>query len=168
VVVLREDERGEPRIVAYVIPLAGQALSGDELRTYSAERLAEYMIPSAFVLLDALPLTTSGKIDRKALPSPNEELSEPRARYVAPETPTEMALEKIWAEVLRLERVSVHDNFFTLGGHSLLATRLFLRAQRAFGVEVPLRKIFESPTIAGLAQFIEEAVLADIEAMAED
>jgi acyl carrier protein len=125
------------------------------LRQFLAQRLPEYMIPSAFVTLDALPLTANGKIDLRALPAP--ELMEPdrQAAYAAPRTPTETLLAAIWAELLGLERVGIHDHFFELGGHSLLALQVVSRIRQATGVEAPLQAIFATPTIAALAQHID-------------
>jgi acyl carrier protein len=114
------------------------------------------MIPSAFVLLDALPLTPNGKLDRKALPAPDQNRPEPEESYVAPRTPVEEMLAEIWAEVLKLDKVGIHDNFFELGGHSLLATQVISRVRNTFQVEVPVRSLFEIPTVAHLAKAIEE------------
>jgi acyl carrier protein len=111
-------------------------------------------VPSAFVELPALPLSPNGKVDRKALPAPTQRLEQEEV-FVAPRTPAEQALAKLWAEVLQLEQVSVHDDFFTLGGHSLLATQVVARMRPLFGVEVPLRAIFEANTIEALAKVVE-------------
>jgi amino acid adenylation domain-containing protein len=149
-VVAREDVPGDPRLVAYVV---GEARA-EELRAHLRQGLPEYMLPSAFVFLDALPLTPNGKLDRKALPTP--ELASSEDRYVAPRTPVEEVLAGIWAEVLRLERVGVEESFFELGGHSLLATRVVSRVRELFGVELPLRALFEGPTVAEMAARVEE------------
>jgi amino acid adenylation domain-containing protein len=126
------------------------------LRNFLKERLPEYMLPSTFVLLDQLPLTASGKVDRRKLPSPDQSRSEVEESYVAPRTSIEERLVKVWGEVLGLSRISVNDNFFNdLGGHSLLATRLLSRVRDSFGTELPLRTIFEQPTVASLAQVID-------------
>ncbi len=148
VVVVRAEEQ---RLAAYVVPEAGVRVSAAELRAHLAGRLPEYMVPGAFVLLDALPLTVSGKVDRRALPTPGWETE----HYVAPRTAAEEVLAGIWAEVLRAERVGVEQSFFELGGHSLLAMRVVSRVREAFGVELPLRALFESPTVAALAGRIE-------------
>ncbi|MET0399654.1 MAG: amino acid adenylation domain-containing protein [Longimicrobiaceae bacterium] len=152
VVVAREDAPGEKRLVAYLVP-AGKEMSGTPLHAHLAHRLPEYMIPAAIVVLDALPLTPNGKLDRRALPAP-EWKSE--AEYVGPRSEVEEQLCAIWAEVLSLERVGVHDRFFELGGHSLMGVRIISRIREASGVEVPLHVLFEAPTVAGLAAWIEE------------
>ena len=125
------------------------------LRRFLHERLPDYMIPSAFVVLDALPLTANGKIDRKALPAPDSARPELAAAYLAPRNEVEETLAGIWAEVLGLQRVGVQDNFFELGGHSLLATQVASRLRQTFEVELPLRLLFEEPTLAGLAAAIQ-------------
>jgi amino acid adenylation domain-containing protein len=149
-VVAREDAPGDRRLVAYIV---GEA-EAEELRAHLRRSLPDYMVPASFVMLDALPLTPNGKLDRKALPAP--ELGSADDGYVAPRTPVEEVLAGIWAEVLRLERVGVEENFFELGGHSLLATRVVSRVRQVFGVEVPLRALFEGPTVAELAGRVEE------------
>jgi amino acid adenylation domain-containing protein len=131
-----------------------------ELRAHVRSKLPEYMVPSAFVLLEALPLTTNGKLDRKALPAPETARPELEEAYIAPRTPVEQALAAVWAEVLGVERVGVQDNFFELGGHSLLATQVISRARKALQVELPLRTLFEAPTVAGLAERVEAIRLA--------
>jgi acyl carrier protein len=130
-----------------------------DLRNFLKEKLPEYMVPAVFVLLDALPLMPNGKIDRRALPAPDRSRPELDKAFVAPRTPTEELLAEIWAQLLDIERVGIHDNFFDLGGHSLLATQLASRMREAFQVEIPLRRLFEVPTVAGLAESIEAARL---------
>ncbi|HEY9633551.1 MAG TPA: amino acid adenylation domain-containing protein [Coleofasciculaceae cyanobacterium] len=126
-----------------------------QLQTYLAQKLPEYMVPSAFMVLESLPLTPNGKVDRRALPTPEPVNLELVGGYVAPRTPTEEVLVKIFASVLGLKRVGIHDNFFELGGHSLLATQLVSRVRDAFGVELPLRSVFEAPAIAQLSKVVE-------------
>jgi acyl carrier protein len=126
------------------------------LRTFLRGKLPEYMVPSAFVALDVLPLNPNGKVDRNALPVPECARPELEETYRAPATPVEQALAGLWAEVLGLERVGTQDNFFELGGHSLLATRVVSRVRQALAIEMPLRSLFENPTIAGLAAAIAE------------
>jgi amino acid adenylation domain-containing protein len=150
VVLAREDVPGDRRLVAYVVGAAG----ADALREHLRQRLPEYMVPSTFVVLDRLPLTANGKVDRKALPAP--ELASAEERYVAPRTPVEETLAGIWAEVLHLERVGVEESFFDLGGHSLLATRVVSRVREVFNVELPLRALFEHRTVEGLARVLAQ------------
>ncbi|GIV97579.1 MAG: hypothetical protein KatS3mg057_2236 [Herpetosiphonaceae bacterium] len=144
-------EGQDKRIVAYVVPM--RPTSADELVDALRQRLPDYMIPTAFVLLDAFPLTSNGKIDRRALPAPDG--SQLSRQYVAPRTATEQHLAAIWAEVLHTDRIGLYDNFFSLGGHSLLATQVIARIRDAFGADLPLRALFELPTVAALAQQIE-------------
>ncbi|MFL5540624.1 MAG: amino acid adenylation domain-containing protein, partial [Longimicrobiaceae bacterium] len=158
-VVAREDEPGEKRLVAYVVGVA----SADELRSHLRRSLPEYMVPAAFVSLEALPLTPTGKLDRRALPAPD--FASIEERYVAPRTPVEEVLAGIWTEVLRLERVGVRESFFELGGHSLLATRVVSRVRQVFGVELPLRVLFEAPTVAELAKAVEALRRAELPAL---
>ena len=151
-VIVREYERGDRRLVAYVAAREEGSVSVRELRGFVKKRLPEYMIPSAFVLLDALPLTPNGKIDRRALPAPGGGRSVQETAYTAPRTEIEKMLAEIWAQVLRVERVSRDDNFFELGGHSLLATQVFSRLRVSTGLDVPLLAMFEAPTIAELSE----------------
>jgi amino acid adenylation domain-containing protein len=165
VVVAREDTPGNKRLVAYVVP-KGEAVQEtvlptiNELRSFLKTKLPDYMVPGAFVFLSAMPLTPNGKIDRRTLPAPDSSLRELENNFVAPSTPTEETLAAIWAEVLGLQKVGIHDNFFELGGHSLLATSVISRIQEAFKIELPLRHLFEAPTIASLSQVIETARLS--------
>jgi amino acid adenylation domain-containing protein len=126
-----------------------------QLQAFLAEKLPEYMVPSAFVVLESLPVTANGKVDRLALPAPQPIKLESAGGYVAPHTSIEEVLVKIWAEVLGIKRVGIRDNFFELGGHSLLATQLVSRVRDAFGVELPLRRVFEAPTISELSKVVE-------------
>ncbi|HEX8907525.1 MAG TPA: condensation domain-containing protein, partial [Longimicrobiaceae bacterium] len=156
-VIVREDEPGEKRLVAYVV---GDADS-DGLRAFLRRTLPEYMVPAAFVAMERLPLTPSGKLDRKALPAPGYAGAEDR--YVAPRTPVEAALAEIWGQVLRLERVGVNDSFFELGGDSILAIQVVSKARRA-GVEITPRQMFEYQTIAELAAVAADAGAASASA----
>ena len=182
VVLVRKDARDEKRLVAYVVPHQGsesedkqtngrgtiyRALPTSDprplipdLRTFLADRLPGYMIPSAFVVLDALPLTPNGKIDRRALPAPDQGVSEPMSIMAAPSF-VEDLLADIWCDALRLEWVGAHDDFFDLGGHSLLAMQVISRVRDAFKVELSLQSIFETPTLAGLAERIRAALRAE-------
>ena len=143
------------RLVVYIVPGQVPGPTVSEMRNFLREKLPEYMQPSGFVVLDALPLTPNGKIDREALPAPDQLRPALEGLFVAPCTPVEVKLAEIWAKVLRLERVGVHDSFFELGGHSLLATQIVSRIRDAFHLDLPLRSIFEMPTVAGLAEHIE-------------
>ncbi|MEH2311071.1 MAG: amino acid adenylation domain-containing protein [Nostoc sp.] len=165
VVVQREDESGDKRLVAYVVPQVEESPTVPELRQFLKAKLPEYMVPSAFVLLESLPLTPNGKVDRRALPKPDLD-STLREFYAAPRTPTEEMLIQIWAQVLKLEQVGIHDNFFELGGHSLLATQLLSRIRNIFKIELPLRELFVAATVAELAKEIEQLQQQDIELFA--
>ncbi|RKH98198.1 non-ribosomal peptide synthetase, partial [Corallococcus sp. AB038B] len=153
-VVLVRGDGADKRLVGYVVAKEGHALDVDTLRTGLRQGMPEYMVPGALMVLDALPLNANGKVDRRALPEP--EAARGGDAYVAPRTVTEAKLASIWAEVLRLERVGVKDNFFALGGHSLLATQVVSRIRTSLGVEMPLRLLFEAPTVDALAQRIEQ------------
>ena len=160
VVVLREDELGDPRVVAYILPADGTTAAAEAdravllvpaLRRVLAARLPKHMIPSAFVLIDALPLTANGKINRRALPAPDDARPSLASRYEAPRNDAERILAAIWADVLKLEQIGVLDSFFELGGHSLRAMQVISRVREHFGLELPLRILFEHPTVAELA-----------------
>ncbi len=155
-VVAREREPGDVRLVAYAVPAAGEAPASSDLRAHLGRSLPEYMVPSAIVLLVAMPLTPSGKLDRRALPDPPDAGASAR-EHEAPRTPTEEILASLWSQVLGVERVGRHDDFFELGGHSLLATRLLWRVRDAFRVELPLRSLFDRSTLAGSAALIDAA-----------
>ena len=161
-VMVREDRPGDPgdpgdrRLVAYAVPREGTSLLWSDVRRELARGLPGHMLPSALVVLDRFPLTPNGKVDRKALPVP--EMEEDASAYVAPRTPVEELVAEVWAEVLGVERVGVEESFFALGGHSLLATRVISRLRTALGVELPLRALFEEPTVAGLAARAEAAL----------
>ena len=150
-VIVREDNLGDKRLVAYVVPQPEINLTINEIRQFLRAKLPDYMVPTAFVLLDTFPLTPNGKIDRRALPVPD---LQSQGEYIAPRNPIEEKMAQIWGEVLKLERVSIEDNFFELGGHSLLATQVISRLQETFEIVVPLRYLFESPTIAQLSAVI--------------
>lgn len=154
VVLARDDVPGDRRLAAYLVTAGGEIDIG-QMRSFLGARLAEYMVPSHFVVLDALPVTPNGKVDRKALPAPDQTRLEGREKFVAPRTPIEEVLATIWKLVLRMEQIGRRDNFFWLGGHSLLATQIISRVRETFQVELPVRSIFESPTLAELAERIE-------------
>ncbi|ALN80262.1 non-ribosomal peptide synthetase [Lysobacter antibioticus] len=163
VVIAREEDGGDKRLVAYVVAEQGAEISVTNLREALARELAEYMIPSAFVALDALPLNPNGKLDRKALPSPDQSALASR-EYEAPLGEVEQTLAAIWQDLLGIERVGRHDHFFELGGHSLLIMQLAIRVRERFEVEIPLRTLFEQPTLSFLAGLV---VSAQIESFAE-
>ncbi|MBE4753751.1 amino acid adenylation domain-containing protein, partial [Corallococcus sp. ZKHCc1 1396] len=154
-VVLREDVPGDKRLVAYVVPEASAQVESLSLRTALLSRLPEYMVPSAFVALEALPLTFNGKLDRKALPPPGLQGLEDSGAYVAPRTPTQQLLASQWSLLLGVARVGARDNFFELGGHSLLATQVISRIRATFGVDLPISALFESPSLESLATSID-------------
>ncbi|WP_457565977.1 phosphopantetheine-binding protein, partial [Caldithrix abyssi] len=128
-----------------------------QIRDQISKELPDYMVPSAYVFLDAMPLTPNGKIDRRTLPKPQLDRSAVQAEYIAPRNDVEEKLTQIVGELLNIEKVGIHDNFFELGGHSLLATQFMSRLRTTFGVELPLIKLFEKPTVAGLAEEVEKA-----------
>ena len=154
VVIARIDSRGDKRLVAYLV--ADSEFPVEQLRCHLASSLPEYMIPSAFVQMDTLPLTPNGKIDRDALPAPDSSRPELTEAFVAPRNPNEELLTKIWSQVLKVEDVGIHDNFFDLGGHSLLATQVMSRVRDNLRIEIPLRMLFEYPTVAGLVEQIDQ------------
>jgi amino acid adenylation domain-containing protein len=155
-VTVREDTHDDQRLVAYVVPTEGAASPTPAgLRQYAQERLPDYMVPAAFVLLDALPLTPHGKVNRRALPPPDW-AAQSTLPAVPPRTPTEAQLASLWAQVLHRDTIGIHDNFFDLGGHSLLATQLMARIFDTFHQALPLRTLFEAPTIATFALRLEE------------
>jgi acyl-CoA synthetase (AMP-forming)/AMP-acid ligase II/acyl carrier protein len=187
VVLAREDTPADKRLVAYVVPKgSGDNLSAigenggngltptgeqawqlgrghlaSELLSYLHDKLPDYMIPTAYVLLDGLPLTPNGKVDRRALPPPEAGAQGQSEHYVAPRTRTEEAMAALWAGLLGVEGLGVENDFFMLGGHSLLAVQLIFAIQDTFGVELPLRNLFDTPTVRGLAQLIDELVKSD-------
>ncbi|MEH2238171.1 amino acid adenylation domain-containing protein, partial [Nostoc sp.] len=148
IVIVREDIAENKRLVAYLVTL-DESLNNNQLREYLKQKLPEYMMPSGFVVLETLPLTPNGKIDYKALPVPDE-IRDITDEYIAPRTQSEEIIANIFAIVLGVTKAGIYDNFFNLGGHSLLATQLISRLKETFQIEIPLRKVFESPTVAQL------------------
>lgn len=188
VVVAREDIPGDRRLVAYVVPgtknaravataggtettpaLSNQSVSVSELRTFLLNKLPDHMIPTAFVILDDLPLTSNGKIDRRALPPPGQTRAELEQEYLAPRNAVEEVVAGIWSQVIRVERVGIYDNFFELGGHSLLATQVVAWVREEFQIELPLRIMFEGATVAHMSEAIvaEEPVSGQAEKIAK-
>ncbi|GAB1542999.1 hypothetical protein NUACC21_56730 [Scytonema sp. NUACC21] len=160
VVVVSEDIPGDKQLVAYII-LNQEQIPTQEmqrlvslLRQFLSEKLPEYMVPKVYMVLESIPLTPNGKVDRHALPTPDT-LSCDREEYIAPRTQVEELLVEIWAKVLGREQVGVRDNFFELGGHSLLATQLVSRIRDAFKIDMPVRNLFEAPTVEQFARYIE-------------
>ncbi|HEX3249420.1 MAG TPA: amino acid adenylation domain-containing protein [Pyrinomonadaceae bacterium] len=162
VVLARPDETGAQRLVAYVVAADDrEAFTVTEMHSYLREKLPHYMIPVALVQLSEMPLTPNGKVDRRALPEPDQDRVTLGIEYAAPRTGIEEILVNIWTEVLAVKQVGIHDNFFELGGHSLLATQVVSRVRRAFSIELPLRALFEAPTVMGLALRVESAMHTD-------
>jgi amino acid adenylation domain-containing protein len=154
-VAVKEDSVGGQRLVGYVVPESEQTVSTRNLREFLAERLPDYMVPSAFMSLEHFPLTPSGKINRRSLPDPEINCNDSATEYAPPQTSVEKTLTAIWTEVLKINEVGIFDNFFELGGHSLLATQVISRVRESFRIELPVRDFFQMPTIADLAERIE-------------
>ena len=179
-VVLREDRPGDQRLVAYLVPAKKPVPTVTTLRRMLAGKLPGYMVPSAFVILDALPILPSGKVDRRVLPAPDRARPELESPFVAPRTPVEEALAGIWAEALNLDQVGIYDNFLELGGDSLLATRVISRVINTLQVALPLHSLFELPTVADMAVVLTqsqaqkaeqadmERLLAELEALSDE
>jgi non-ribosomal peptide synthetase component F len=179
VVVAREDEPGEKRLVAYYTCAdtrgqgegeegeEGEEVGAEKLRAYLSAQLPEYMVPAAYVRLERLPLTANGKLDRKALPIPDTEAYGVRG-YEEPVGETETTLAGIWAEVLKVERVGRHDNFFALGGHSLLAIQLLNRIRSTLGVELTIQVLFTTPSVSGVGEVVEETLLDQVAQISEE
>jgi acyl carrier protein len=179
-VVGREIQSGDRQLVTYFVPTREPAATVTELRNFLKDRLPDYMIPSAFVMLPALPLTPNGRVDHLALPAPEGTRPELDTPFAAPRTPIEAELAKIWADVLSLDQVGIHDNFFDLGGHSLAATRVVSQVIKQFRLDLPLQSLFQSPTVAEMAAVIDERqknrlteeelerILTELEAMSEE
>lgn len=152
---LQQADNSEPSLVAYIVPQQKPTPDISELRSFLKAKLPDYMIPSAIAVVDALPLTPNGKIDRQFLPAVHLDRLDLTVTYQAPQTPIEQQLTLIWSRLLGIQQIGVHDNFFELGGHSLLATQLMSRIRDGLQVEVPIRSLFEAPTVASLAKQIE-------------
>jgi amino acid adenylation domain-containing protein len=157
VVIVREDKPGDKRLFSYLVPKQNQELSIGELREYVQRKLPEYMLPSGFIILKKLPLTANGKVNRQALPAPDDRQLEV-VSFVAPRSPAEEVLAGIWALILGIKQVGIHDNFFALGGHSLLATQVISRIRKVFNIDLPLRQLFETPTVAEIGAYVETAI----------
>jgi acyl carrier protein len=156
IVLLHEDVPGSKRLVGYYVAGSqGETPRVEELRLFLREKLPEYMVPATLIGIDELPLTPSGKVDRRALPAPEQTAEYSEKSLIAPRTPTEERLAEIWKQLLSRDEISINQNFFDLGGHSLLATQVMSRIREAFKIELPLRFIFELPTISSLAAKID-------------
>ena len=167
VVVARHFDCGDARLIAYVALENGTAAAATELRDFLRSSLPEYMVPSLFVKIYSLPLTTNGKLDRKSLPAPDEDNRLVNDVFMAPRTPIEQRVAEILCALFKVKEVGVNDNFFLLGGHSLLGAQLLTKIRNAFGIELPLRAVFDAPTIAALSATIEREIVARVESMTE-
>jgi acyl carrier protein len=168
IVVAREDTPGEKRLVAYLIPAPGATLTVSALRDFLGRQLPDYMVPVAFVALAALPHTTNGKVNRAALPAPDATNMLGDDTFIAPRSTLEEAVAGILCALLNLDRISVVENFFMLGGHSLLGLQVIARLRDTFSVELPLRTLFDAPTVAGLAAEVETLILARLDTLTEE
>ena len=180
VVVAHEEVPGHKRLTAYIVPTKMPGLTVSALRSALAAKLPDYMIPSAFVMLDKFPVIGIGKIDRAALPLPDNGRPALDLPYVPPRSSIEVELTRIWSAVLAVDRVGIHDNFFDLGGHSLTASRVISRVIQTFQLELPIKALFDAPTVAEMAAVIEahqgkkvgeadlERMLAELESLPED
>ncbi len=155
VVLLREDSRATKQLVAYIVPRRARTPSIAEIRSFMKEKLPDYMVPSTFVVMDKLPRTSNGKVDRRALPAPTQERPDLQGISVAARTPIEQQITNVWADVLGLSQVGIHDNFFDLGGESILAAVLIARLTDIFRINLPVRCLFEAPSPSELARFVE-------------
>ncbi|HEY6351411.1 MAG TPA: amino acid adenylation domain-containing protein [Candidatus Angelobacter sp.] len=160
----------DKRLIAYIVPRQSGDFPERQLKDYIQQRLPEYMLPQQFVVLEKLPLTANGKLDRSALPAPAASVSRATLQqaYVAPESEVQKTLASIWSEVLRVERPGIHDNFFELGGHSLLGMQVISRVRETYKVSLPLRSIFEQGTIAQLAEILEQTLLKALARLSEE
>jgi acyl carrier protein len=175
-----QSQREESHLVAYIVANTASAPGTTLLRRALSDKLPDYMIPSRFILLESLPLTPNGKVDRRALPDPGKSRPELETLFVAPRTSLEKELAQIWAEVLSLDAIGIHDNFFDLGGHSLAATRVVSQVIKQFRLELPLQSLFQSPTVGEMAVVITEnqtkkldetdmhRILAELESLSDE
>jgi amino acid adenylation domain-containing protein len=178
-VIGKNDQSGNTRLVAYVVPKSHPGPATASLRSFLEQKLPEYMVPSSFVFLDELPLMSTGKVNRRGLPDPGRRRPELSTPLISPRTPIENEIAKIWADVLALDEVGVNDNFLDLGGHSLAASRIVSEMVRSFQLELPLKALFDSPTVAEMASLVMqnqtkkvaredlERMIGDLEAMSE-
>lgn len=164
---LTDTRSGDGQLVAYLVCSTEDEHTADRLRDALRASLPDYMMPSAIVLMDAIPRRPSGKVDRRALPSPNDHSSGQSTAIIPPRNDAEETLVRIWTDVLGSEEISVHDNFFEIGGNSLLVNRVVSRARETFDIELTLRDLFEAPTIARFAEHVEQTLIAELESMPE-
>jgi len=167
-VTAHDDGAGHKRLVAYLVGLSAEAPSNESLRNFLKDRLPEYMVPNFYVPLESLPLSSNGKVDRKALPAPDRIEATKKRDRVNPRTPTEEILTAIWKAVLRINHFGIHDNFLELGGNSLQAIQILSRVRESFHLNLSLPALFEAPTIAEMAQLIEDLLIEEIDKMSED
>jgi amino acid adenylation domain-containing protein len=165
--VIPAPESADQQLLAYVIAAPERSISADALRAFLKSRLPQYMVPAAFIALESWPLTPNGKVDQRALPQPDASRSDLDRDFIAPSTDTEILLANLWRDILKVELIGIHDNFFDLGGHSLLATQVMSRIRDKLNVNLPLRYFFESPTVAGLAEFLQAARSEEQQVMPE-
>src|SRR6185295_10073651 len=158
VIIATEAARGQKQLIAYLIAKGESKPGTKELADFLRTKLPDYMVPSAFVFLSAWPLTPNGKVDRNALPAPDQSSFKSSRAFVAPRNRFEGAAAKVWSEILGRTRIGIHDNFFELGGHSLLAAQAIARLNEEFKVALPVRSLFDEPTIAGLTREIEKSL----------
>lgn len=163
VAIVREDKPGDQRLVAYVVAVGEEPPEVEDLRRLLRSKLPPFMVPSAFVMLDSLPITANGKLDREALPAPDGARPDLARDYAAPQTPVQDTLASVWREVLGVDRVGIDDDFFELGGHSLLAVKMLARVQEALGVDLYLGRVFEASTIRQLSQTISAELMGGTE-----
>ncbi|HEV3096663.1 MAG TPA: phosphopantetheine-binding protein, partial [Candidatus Dormibacteraeota bacterium] len=166
-VIAREDAPGDKRLVAYIVPVSSFPLDTAGLRSFLKSRLPEYMVPAMMVAMPALPVTTNGKVDRRALPAP-EAARAAQDDETQPRTLIEARVSEMVSALLQVDRVAGDENFFMLGGHSLMGAQLLVQVHETFGVELPLRTLFEVPTVSGLSLEIEQRLAADLEALTDD
>jgi acyl-coenzyme A synthetase/AMP-(fatty) acid ligase/acyl carrier protein len=168
VVVVKGDTSETRQLIAYVVPEAGHQLSNEQLAGQLQASLPHYMVPGTFAIMESLPLTSNGKIDRKSLPSLDQAEATGQQAYVAPRNVTEEKIAELWQELLAVERVGVYDNFFNLGGNSLNASRLLYRIHDVFEVELPLSQLFEATTVADVALLVEQRILEQLASMSDE
>jgi acyl carrier protein len=159
---------GAARLAAYYVADNDGSTTASDLRAFLAHDLPDYMLPSHFIRLDKMPLTPNGKVDRKALPQPGEQRPDLHTHYAEPRNETEARIARIWQDALRLSRVGVHDNFFEIGGSSLPALQVVTQVNRAFQVELPIAAFFEKPTVAGMSEAVEAALVAELAALSDE